>query len=98
LEVPWLQKLQDENAGKLLVVGVVADDNQYEQAAEFMKARGITYLLAQDTQSLIDVFGETSTLPTTYYISPSGDVVHNVTGVVPQYVMNHYAHDAIARK
>lgn len=95
MEIPWLQQLQNNNADKLAVVGVVADQSQYARAGAFMKSQGVNYLLAQDTESLADSFGDPSSLPTTYYISPSGHVVHSVTGVAPQYIMNRYAADAI---
>lgn len=96
LEIPWLQQLQNRDAGKLVVVGVVADESQYQRAAAFMKAQGVDYLLARDTDSLAKSFGDPSSLPTTYYISPSGNVLHRVTGVVPEYIMRRYAHDAIS--
>jgi thiol-disulfide isomerase/thioredoxin len=96
LEIPWLQKLQEDNKGKLVVIGVVADESEYARAAQFMKAKGITYLLARQSQSLIDTFGDASSLPTTYYISPSRHVVHTVLGLAPQYMMRRYAQDAIS--
>lgn len=98
LEIPWLEKLQKQNLGKLVVVGVVADPTQYARAPAFMRVRGVTYLLAQDTPALADVFGKITALPTTFYISPSGHVVHSVTGIVPEYIMRRYAHDAIASR
>lgn len=97
IEIPWLQKLQDENKGKLVVIGVVADENEYANAAKFMKARGVTYLLAQDSQFLVDTFGDASSLPTTYYISPSRHIVHSVSGLAPEYMMRRYAQDAISK-
>ena len=98
MEIPWLQKLQNENQGKLVVVGVVADTNEYVHAADMMQQKGITYLLAQDTASLGDTFGDPNGLPTSFYISPSLHIVHIVSGVVPQYMMQRYASDAIEQK
>ncbi len=97
LEIPWLQKLQDENPGKLVVVGVVADPGQYARAADYMRQKGIRYLLAQDSPSLERAFGDPSVLPTSFYISPSLHVVHRVTGLVPEYMMRQYAADAMHR-
>ncbi|HUY82373.1 MAG TPA: TlpA disulfide reductase family protein [Acidobacteriaceae bacterium] len=97
LEIPWLQKLQDANRGRLVVVGVVADPDTYARAAAMMRQKGITYLLAQDTPSLEMEFGDPSALPTSYYISPSLHVVHSVTGVAPEYVMRRYAADAMGQ-
>lgn len=95
MEIPWLQSLQEDNSAKLRVIGVVADDSQYDNAAAFMKAKGVTYLLAQDPASLQSTFGNTDSLPKTFYISPSGHVVHIVTGLVPEYMMKQYALDAM---
>ena len=98
LEIPWLQKLQDQNRGKLVVVGVVADPSEYAHAAAMMRQKGIAYLLAQDSPSLEKAFGDPSALPTSFYISPSFHVVHIVRGVVPAYTMRRYAADAIAQR
>jgi len=98
MEIPWLQRLQNENIGKLRVIGVVADEGQYDNAAAYMKTKGITYLLARDSLSLQNAFGDTSTLPTTFYISSSGHVVHMVSGLVPEYMIHKYASDAIRQR
>jgi cytochrome c biogenesis protein CcmG/thiol:disulfide interchange protein DsbE len=98
MEIPWLQKLQNQNRGKLVVVGVVADSNEYAHAVDLMRRKGITYLLAQDSPSLTAAFGNISALPTSYYISPSLHVVHSVTGFTPEYLMRRYAADAIGQK
>ena len=98
MEIPWLQKLQDQNRGKLVVVGVVADPDQYAHAAAMMRREGITYLLVQDSPSLERAFGDPSALPASFYISPSSHVVHTVTGVVPEYTMRRYVADAIGQR
>ena len=98
LEVPWLEKLQEENRGRLVVVGVVADRETYARAAAMMREKGITYRLAQFSPSLERAFGEPSALPTSYYISPSSHVVHSVKGLVPEYVMRRYAVDAMEQR
>ena len=98
MEIPWLQKLQDENRGKLVVVGVVADPNEYAYTAAFMRHRGMTYLLAQEPPSLERAFGNPSALPTSFYISPSLHVVQRVTGLVPEYTMHRYVADALRQK
>ena len=98
MEIPWLQKLQDENRGKLVVVGVVADPNEYAHAAAFMRHKGITYLLAQDSPSLERAVGDPSALPTSFYFSASSHMIHSVTGLVPEYTMHRYVADAIRQK
>lgn len=98
MEIPWLQKLQNQNRGKLVVIGVVADPNQYARAAAYMRQNGITYPLARYSPALQRAFGSISELPTSFYISPAQHVVHHVTGLVPQYTMRRYVADAIRQK
>ena len=95
LEIPWLQQLQTANPQNLLVIGVVADDSQYKQAAAFMKQRGISYPLVRETPSLQASFGDITGLPTTFYLSSQGKVVHAVRGLTPQLLMDHYVADII---
>jgi thiol-disulfide isomerase/thioredoxin len=97
MEIPWLQQLQERKAGKLLVLGVVADPSQYDKAEEFMRARGVTYLLLRDSPSLEAALGGTSALPTSYYIAPSGAVLHVIRGLIPEALMARYAGQAISR-
>lgn len=97
-EIPWLQNLQNQDRGGLVVVGVVADPGEYAHAAAMMQHKGITYLLAQDSASLERAFGNPSVLPASFYISPTSHVVHTVTGVVPEDTMRRYAQDAIGQK
>ncbi len=98
MEIPRLQKLQNEERGRLVVVGIVPNPSMYLYAATMMRERGVTYLLAQDSASVQKAFGNPPTLPTSLYISPSLHVVHKVIGVVPEYVMRRYAADAINQR
>ena len=97
LEIPWLQHLQNENAGNLLVIGVVADPDEYSKAQAFMAARGVNYILVRDTPEVEGVFGAVSSLPTTFYVTRSGSVAHTVSGLIPEPLMAHYAKDAMSR-
>ena len=95
LEVPWLQHLQNLHPKDLVVIGVVADSEQYNQAQAFMSSRGITYPLARETASLDQVVGAVAGLPTTFYIIPSGRVIHTTSGLTPEVLMKRYADDAV---
>lgn len=95
LETPWLQHLQEAHPSDLVVIGVVADPGQYPQARSFMASHGVTYPLAQETASVDEVIGGIVGLPTTLYISRSGQVVHTATGITPQPLMEHYVREAL---
>ena len=98
LEIPWLQRLQQESGGRLVVVGVVADAREYARAEAMMKQKGVTYLLAQDSQELDRTFGSPAALPTSFYLTPSAHVAHTVSGIVPEYMMRRYAKDAMGER
>ncbi len=98
LEIPWLERLQQENGDRLVVVGVVADAGEYAHAAQMMQQKGVTYLLAQDSAELERSFGSPAALPTSFYLTPSAHVVHTVSGIVPEYMMRRYAADAVGER
>ncbi|GAC1516369.1 MAG: TlpA disulfide reductase family protein [Terriglobales bacterium] len=95
VETPWLGKLQRSHPNDLVVVGVVADAGQYPEATAFMKKQGVSYPIVRDTAEVDAVFGNVAGLPTTFYIAPEGRVVHTASGLIPEFLMQHYASDAI---
>ncbi len=95
LEIPWLQRIQDRHPNDLVVVGVVADPDEYTHAQAFMASRGVSYTLVRETPALDNIVGAVSSLPTTFYIRGSGRVVHATSGLVPEPLMKRYAADAL---
>lgn len=95
IETPWLESLQKRDAGKLLVVGVVADPGEYAHAAQLMRRKGIHYLLVRDSQDVQAAFGAISVLPTSFYVAPSGTVVHSTKGLIPKPLMFFFARQAM---
>jgi len=98
LEIPWLQRVQDREAGNIVVLGVVADPRENENALRFMQHRSVTYLLVRDSPALDAAFGGVSVLPTSFYIAASGTVIHRTQGIVPEQLMLFYAHQAMQHK
>lgn len=97
IETPWLQHQQTSHPNDLIVIGVVADSDKYVEAQSFMASRGVTYALARESQSVDDAFGSVEGLPTTYYIDPTGKVVHTAIGLTPEPLMSHYVKDILPR-
>jgi cytochrome c biogenesis protein CcmG/thiol:disulfide interchange protein DsbE len=97
LEMPWLQDLQSKHP-ELTVVGVENDSDEYGNAIDLANHTGIHFPLVRSSEDIQEAFGQIAGLPTTLYISPSGRVVHTVTGVIPQALMTRYAKDAVAAK
>ena len=97
IETPWLKKLQEAHASDLVVIGLVADSDQYQQAAAFMAKKGVSYPLVRETPDADSVFGSVTVLPTTFYITAQGRVTHAESGVIPELLMEHYASEALAK-
>jgi len=94
-EIPWLERLQAEHP-ELVVVGIEDDPEVYTDAALLARSEAISYPLARNSVAVRATFGHVVELPTTLYISRSGKVLHTVSGLIPEMLMNHYAKDAIA--
>jgi|SRR5579875_306828 len=96
-EIPWFQSLQQTNPAHILVIGVVADPDEYGNAAAFMKGQHVTYRLARLSPQLVHAFGDPEALPETFYLSATGEIVHAVQGVAPRETMLQFAADAEQR-
>ena len=94
-EFPTLNRLQQQHP-EALVIGVEDDPDQYQQAQVLARLSPLNYLLLRTTPALHSTFGDVTMLPTTLYITPSGKVLHTVSGVIPERLMRHYFDEAIA--
>lgn len=96
-ETPWLQRLQAAHPDDLLVIGVDQDPDTYAEAALFAASHGVTYPIAQTSGAMINAIGAIDSIPTTFYIAPSGKVVHTATGAISEARMESYVSDALHR-
>jgi cytochrome c biogenesis protein CcmG/thiol:disulfide interchange protein DsbE len=94
-EIPWLERLQAEHP-ELVVIGIEDDPDVFPDATSLAASARISYPLVRTSQAVRSTFGHVVELPTTLYISRSGKVLHTVSGLIPETLMNHYAKDAIA--
>lgn len=97
IETPWLKKLQEAHRKDLVVIGVVADPGYYQQAADYMASKGVSYPLVRETSDVDTVFGNVTVFPTTFYISAKGQVAYAESGITPEPLMEHYANGALAK-
>jgi thiol-disulfide isomerase/thioredoxin len=96
-EIPRLEHLQQQNPN-VAVIGLEDDSNAVQQSRDLVRRSPISYTLVLPSQTLHAKFGQVAGLPTTLYLSASGKIVHTVTGIVPENVMQHYLRDAIAAR
>jgi len=89
-ELPWLIEFQKEYGPRgLQIVGVSMDDAGINAIAPFVRRIGIDYIVLQGDSRVSSLYGGLSVLPTTYYISPHGDVIAFVNGVLSKTEIEH---------
>ena len=66
----------------LQIIGVSMDDGGRDAIASFVRRVGIDYIVLLGDSHVSSLYGGLEVLPTTYYISPHGDVIASVNGMV----------------
>lgn len=80
-EIPDLIKLKEELGGKNFEIIGVSIDRSITPVVEFAKKAGINYLLLHDPESkLLDAFGGSVGIPTTYLIDRNGKIITKYIG------------------
>ena len=94
-ELPWLQRLQTQHP-ELTVIGLEDDPDEFQNASAVAAEAGISYPMLRTSGPLRAALGRVVELPTTLYISRSGKVIHTVSGVIPEEMIERYAMEAVA--
>ncbi len=82
-EIPELVSLQSKYQHKnLVVLGVNYEDISEQKVAEFVKRHKVNYAVLLAEPDTYSPLGKIAGLPTTFIVSPDGEVVHKKTGVV----------------
>ena len=82
VEMPWFEDLQRQYAKDgLVVLGVAMDDAEPASIAKFASELGVNYPVLLGTDQVSDDYGDVQYLPTTFYISRDGIIVHKMTGL-----------------
>jgi peroxiredoxin len=70
---PLYQKLVDQHAGRLVVIGVSVDEER-QGIEEFAAATGVRFPLAWDEGQRVSAQYSPPAMPTSYFVDPSGIV------------------------
>ncbi len=82
-ELPWFIDFQREYGPRgLQIVGVSMDDGGTDAIAPFVRKTGINYVVLLGDHHVGSLYGGLDVLPTTFYISPQGEVIAFVNGVI----------------
>jgi cytochrome c biogenesis protein CcmG/thiol:disulfide interchange protein DsbE len=82
-EIPWFIEFQREYGPQgLQILGVSMDEGGRDAIALFVRRTGIDYPVLLGDGHVSSLYGGLEVLPTTYYISPHGNIIALVNGVV----------------
>lgn len=80
-EIPDLIKIQEEIGHNNFEIIGVSIDRSFSAVVEFAKNAGINYMLVHDPESkLLEAFGGSIGIPTTYLIDKDGKIVNKYVG------------------
>ena len=82
VEIPDLIRSVKENPDKLVVLGMDAGMDNNETLQEFIDDQGINYPIIPTQNSTMHAFGEVVGIPTTFIISPEGELVDKHVGLL----------------
>ena len=96
-ELPWFIEFQKEFGPRgLQIIGVSMDDGGINAIAPFVRRMGVDYVVLLGDSRVSSLYGELAVLPTTYYISPRGDVIAFVNGVLSKTEVEHDISEVLA--
>lgn len=83
-EMPDIQKLYDEFEGSDVSFVMISLDKDPEKAKKFIERKNYTFPVYFLSTSIPDVY-ESSTIPTTFILSPKGEIVMQRKGMADYY-------------
>lgn len=81
-EIPMLVALQEHYKDRLVVVGVSIDERPADEVRVFARQFSVNYPIVMASNELQQAFGGISAVPSTFVISPDGDVVQSHLGLL----------------
>ena len=83
-EMPHYADFWNKNRGRgVEVVGIVVDSGEPSEIEDFVREHRIPYRQLLGTDSVVDAFGATQGLPTTFVIDGKGTIVEKMVGSSP---------------
>lgn len=94
-EIPDLVNFSTKHKKDAVVLGMDAGGTNVADLTEFAEENFMDYLIAPVQESTITAFGVLSGIPTTYVVTPSGEVAARVVGIINleavEQLMQQYA-------
>lgn len=89
-ELPELKKIAHRYRGRAVVLGMDAGETPHHQMRRFMRQKGINYTVAPTQDSTMFSLGLIYGVPTTYIVSPQGQIVDVHMGAITAAQLEGY--------
>lgn len=94
--LPDLNAMQERFAPRgLVVVGLSVDDGDAQQVRRFAKRMNLRFPVAMADERVMDQYGPIRSIPTTFFINRSGQVVRRVVGYVDSETLQEYVQEIL---
>ncbi len=94
-EIPDIERFIANNKGKMVVLGMDAGGSDKTGILAFKKELDIHYPLIPMQESTLRAFGEVLGIPTSYIVSPSGEIVDKFVGIITYDDLDYYVNPPI---
>ena len=82
-EMPAIERVKQDVGDEVAFLGIAVND-RLEDARELVEETGITWHVARDPHGELTAALEPVGMPTTYLVSPEGEIVEQLTGEVEE--------------
>ena len=89
-EVPELNKIYRKYRGKVQIIGIELMSSTNRDIRSFMAQNGMRFTVAATQRSVISPLGVIRSLPTSFIISPDGNLVKKHTGILTERTIRPY--------
>ena len=97
-EIPDIDRFYVDNKDKFTVLGMDTMGSNVEDIVAFAKKMSIHYPLVQYQDSTMLAFGIVMAIPTSYIISPKGEIVEKYTGIITYDDLDYFVNPPILKK
>ena len=84
-EIPALNRIERQYRGKAKIIGIELMSSPNRNIRSFAKNNGMRFTVAGTQRSVISPLGTIRRLPTTFFISPEGQMVKKHQGILKEH-------------
>ena len=96
VEIPDLIRFLKDNPDKVNILGMDAGMDEVDTLKQFVEDQKINYPIIPTQTSTMNAFGEVPGLPTTYIVSPEGELIDTHVGLLSYDQLDDYINKNIS--